>query len=93
MTPREWNLRIKGARHRRLDALEDMRLQAVMMASLTNGKGIQKITKRLDKERKLIDQSSTSAEYDEKKQKDFDKRVRAVQRRAMQKWLDEKKNR
>lgn len=81
---------VKGARHRRLDALEDMRIQSVMIASMTNGKGIQKITKHLDKERKMIDQSEDSVDYEQKKTKDFNKRVRAVQRAAMQKWLDAK---
>lgn len=86
---------IKGARHRRLDMLEDMRLQSVMSAHMSNGKKsagqLKKIDEKLRKERKMINQSETSTDYEDKKQKDFDKRVRAVQREAFQKWIDEKK--
>lgn len=86
---------IKGARHRRLDMLEDMRLQSVMSAHMSNGKKsagqLKKIDEKLQKERKMINQSETSTDYEDKKQKDFDKRVRAVKREAFQKWIDEKK--
>lgn len=86
---------IKGARHRRLDMLEDMRLQSVMSAHMSNGKKsagqLKKIDEKLQKERKMINQSETSTDYEDKKQKDFDKRVRSVQREAFQKWIDEKK--
>lgn len=87
---------MKGARHRRLDAIEDMRLQAVMSAHMSNGKKsagkLKKIDDSLKKERKMIDQSETNIDYERKKSKDFNKRVRDVQRRAMQKWLDAKQS-
>ena len=95
MTPYEWEQMMKGARHRRLDVIEDMRLQAVMSAHMSNGKKsagkLKKIDDSLKKERKMIDQSETNVDYERKKSKDFKKRVRDVQRRAMQKWLDKKK--
>lgn len=95
MTPHEWEQMIKGARHRRLDNLEDMRLQAIMSAHLSNGKkaasGMKKIDDSLKKERKMINQAESSVDYEKKKDKAFNKRIREVQRKAMQEWLDKKK--
>ncbi|WP_156823545.1 hypothetical protein [Salinicoccus albus] len=86
---------IKGARHRRLDKLEDMRLQAVMSAHMSNGKKsagkIKKIDDTLKKERKMINETESSKDYEQEKSRDFNKRVQAVKRRAMQKWLDKKR--
>ncbi|WP_353419223.1 hypothetical protein PYH66_13985 (plasmid) [Staphylococcus delphini] len=81
---------MKGARHRRLDTLEDMRLQSIMQARLSNGKEIKNITKQLDRERKLIDQTESSIEHDQAKEKWLKREVAKVQRRALQRWLDEK---
>lgn len=67
MTLKEWELMIKGARHKRLDALEDLRLQAVMYARMTNGKDIKDINRKLEKERALINQTEGSYELDQKK--------------------------
>ena len=95
MTPHEWEQMIKGARHRRLDNLEDMRLQAIMSTHLSNGKkaagGMKKIDDSLKKERKMINQAETSVDYEKKKDKALNKRIREGQRKAMQEWLDKKK--
>lgn len=84
---------VKGARHRRLDNLEDMRTQSIMFAHLNNGKNVKKITKHIETERKAINEAKNSSDYEHKKSKAFDKRVRAVQRKALQEWLDKKQNR
>ena len=92
MTPHEWEQMIKGARHRRLDSLEDMRTQSVMFAHMNNGKNIKSINKKIDKERALINKTESSYEHDKQKTKEHQRAVREVQRRALQRWLD-KKNR
>ncbi|MDO5375689.1 MAG: hypothetical protein Q4F01_05810 [Staphylococcus rostri] len=90
LTVHEWELYVKGARHRRLDMLEDMRLQSIMQARLTNGKDIKAITKHIDRDRKLIDQTESSIEHDKEKDKWLKREVAKVQRRALQRWLDAK---
>ncbi|WP_414052883.1 hypothetical protein [Macrococcus animalis] len=90
MTLKEWELMIKGARHSRLDKLEDLRLQAVMYARMTNGKDIKDINRNLEKERALINQSETSYEVDQKKKKWERKQIRKIREKAMQEWIDER---
>ena len=90
MTPHEWEHMIKGARHRRLDRLEDMRTQSIMIAQLNNGKNVKSITKSIEKERALINQTETSYELDKRKKKEHDRAVRMVRQRALQRWIDKK---
>ena len=90
MTPHEWEQMIKGARHRRLDVLEDMRTQSIMIAQLNNGKNVKSITKSIEKERALINQTETSYELDKRKKKEHDRAVRMVRQRALQRWIDKK---
>lgn len=90
MTPHEWEQMIKGARHRRLDRLEDMRTQSIMIAQLNNGKNVRSISKSIDKERALINQTETSYELDKRKKKEHDRAVRMVRQRALQRWIDKK---
>lgn len=90
MTPHEWEQMIKGARHRRLDRLEDMRTQSIMIAQLNNGKNVKSITKSIEKERALINQTETSYELDKRKKKEHDRAVRMVRQRALQRWIDKK---
>ena len=90
MTPHEWEQMIKGARHRRLDRLEDMRTQSIMFAQLNNGKNVKSITKSIEKERALINQTETSYELDKRKKKEHDRAVRMVRQRALQRWIDKK---
>lgn len=90
MTLKEWELMVKGARHRRLDALEDLRIQAVMHARMSNGKDIKDINRKLEKERALINQTEGSYELDQKKKKWERKQIRKIQDAAMQKWIDER---
>lgn len=90
MTPHEWEQMIKGARHRRLDMLEDMRTQSIMIAQLNNGKNVKSITKSIEKERALINQTETSYELDKRKKKEHDRAVRMVRQRALQRWIDKK---
>ena len=90
MTPHEWEQMIKGARHRRLDKLEDMRTQSIMIAQLNNGKNVKSITKSIEKERALINQTETSYELDKRKKKEHDRAVRMVRQRALQRWIDKK---
>lgn len=90
MTPHEWEQMIKGARHRRLDALEDMRLQSIMFAQLNNGKNVKGISKSIEKERALINQDENSYEHDKRKKKEHDRAVRMVRQKALQRWLDKK---
>ncbi|KIX91473.1 hypothetical protein TP70_02370 [Staphylococcus microti] len=89
----EWELYVKGARHRRLDVLEDMRLQSIMQARLSNGKDVKQITKQIERERKLIDQTASSIAHDQAKEKWLKREVAKVQRQALQRWLDEKTQR
>lgn len=91
MTLKEWNLLIKGARHRRLDGLEDMRLLSVMSARLQGGKDIKDITRKIEKERALIEQTESSYEHDQKKKKWERKEIRKIQQQALQRWLDERR--
>ncbi|UBH10073.1 hypothetical protein [Macrococcus armenti] len=93
MTLKEWELMIKGARHKRLDALEDLRLQAVMYARMTNGKDIKDINRKLEKERALINQTEGSYELDQKKKKWERKEIRKIQYQKLQEWLDEREKR
>lgn len=90
MTPHEWEQMIKGARHRRLDKLEDMRTQSIMIAQLNNGKNVKSITKSIEKERALINQTETSYELDKRKKKEHERAVRMVRQRALQRWIDKK---
>ena len=90
MTPHEWEQMIKGARHRRIDRLEDMRTQSIMIAQLNNGKNVKSITKSIEKERALINQTETSYELDKRKKKEHDRAVRMVRQRALQRWIDKK---
>ena len=90
MTPHEWEQMIKGARHRRLDRLEDMRTQSIMIAQLNNGKNVKSITKSIEKERALINQTETSYELDKRKKKEHDRAMRMVRQRALQRWIDKK---
>ena len=91
LTPHEWEQMIKGARHRRIDSIEDMRLQSVMIARLNNGKDIKSINKDLQKERALINQSETSYELEKQKEKERKKHIRRVQRKAFSEWLEKRK--
>lgn len=90
LTPHEWEQMVKGARHRRLDALEDMRTQSIMFARMSNGKDVKGITKQLEKERALINQTESSFEYDKRKKREHEREVRRVRQRALQGWLDKK---
>jgi len=91
MTIKEWEFYIKGARHRRLDALEDMRLQAYMFSNLNNGKNIKSITRTINEERRMIDGNSSKEYEDKAHKKKISRARREVQREALQKWLDKKK--
>ena len=91
MTIKEWEFYIKGARHRRLDNLEDMRLQSIMIAKLSNGKDIKSIARTIDEERRLIDGNSSKEYEDKAHKKKISRARREVQREALQKWLDSKK--
>ncbi|AVO02303.1 hypothetical protein A9958_07780 [Staphylococcus simulans] len=91
LTIKEWELYIKGARHRRLDTLEDLRTQSIMQARLSGGKDIKKISKNLEHERQLIDKTETSVEHDKAHEKWIKHKTREVQRQALQRWLDSKK--
>mgnify|MGYP006905489430 FL=1 len=91
LTIKEWELYIKGARHRRLDILEDLRTQSIMQARLSGGKDIKKISKNLEHERQLIDKTETSVEHDKVHDKWIKRKTREVQRQALQRWLDSKK--
>lgn len=90
LTPHEWEQMIKGARHRRLDGLEDMRTQAIMFAQLTNGKNVKQISKKIEEERALINQSKSDYEYEKQQRRKHNRAVRMVRQRALQDWLDKK---
>ena len=90
LTPHEWEQMIKGARHRRLDGLEDMRTQSIMFAQLNNGKNIKAISKKLDEERALINQTKSSYEFDKEQKRKHERAKRIVRQRALQGWLDNK---
>src|SRR5699024_9180837 len=90
LTPHEWEQMIKGARHRRLDGLEDMRTQSIMFAQLNNGKNVKTISKKLDEERALINQTKSSYEFDKEQKRKHERAKRIVRQRALQRWLDNK---
>ena len=90
LTPHEWEQMIKGARHRRLDGLEDMRTQSIMFAQLNNGKNVKAISKKLDEERALINQTKSSYEFDKVQKRKHERAKRIVRQRALQRWLDNK---
>lgn len=92
LTPHEWEQMIKGARHKRLDGLEDMRTQSIMFAQLNNGKNVKQISKKIEEERALINQSKSSYEYDKKQKRKHARATRMVQQKALQRWLDKKKS-
>lgn len=90
MTPHEWEQMIKGARHRRLDRLEDMRTQSIMFAQLNNGKNVKAISKKIDEERALINKTESAHEYDKEQKRKHERATRLVRQRALQHWLDSK---
>lgn len=92
LTPHEWEQMIKGARHRRLDGLEDMRTQSIMFAQLNNGKNVKQISKKIEEERALINQSKTDYEYEKKQRRRHARATRMVQQKALQRWLDKKQS-
>ena len=67
-----------------------MRTQSIMIAQLNNGKNVKSITKSIEKERALINQTETSYELDKRKKKEHDHAVRMVRQRALQRWIDKK---
>lgn len=89
MTPREWRNLIDGARHSRLDKLEDSIFEATAIARLNNGQKITQMTRNLEEQRAMIDNSKDEYEYQKEKEKVRKRYVYRTQKADMADWWDE----
>lgn len=87
MTPRHWRNLIKGARHRRLDTLEDGLFTANAMARMTNGANVKPQKRYIEEQRELIDKDKEQVKYEKWVDKHRRKHVRKKQVADMDAWL------
>lgn len=87
MTPRHWKNLIKGAKHERLDRLDDGMFQANATARMSNGSNVKSLKRYVEEQRELIDKSKEQADYDKWVEKYRRKHIRKKQVAAMDEWL------
>lgn len=87
MTPKYWRNLIKGARHQRLDRLEDSLFAAGAMARMNNGANVKAQKRYIDEQRESIDKPKEQIEYDKWFNKERNKHIRKKQVSDMDDWL------